>query len=122
MTETVSIHGRQYETVASRVHKFRKTHSIDEDWGIDTEVLFHDDKRIVVQAKIISPSGRVVASGVAEERRDASTINRTSALENGETSAMGRALAAADYHGTEYCTADELTSALGQQKGLDSEG
>ena len=58
----------------------------------------------------------VVASGLAEEVRKASNINKTSALENAETSAVGRALAFFGMGGTEIASADEVAGAIGQQK------
>jgi hypothetical protein len=57
----------------------------------------------------------VVAVGHAEENRQASTINKTSALENCETSAYGRALAAFGFAGTEFASADEVAQAISQQ-------
>ena len=52
---------------------------------------------------------------MALERFDASFINKTSALENAETSALGRALAAFGLHGSEYASADEVATAVKQQ-------
>ena len=52
------------------------------------------------------------------EEIGSSQINTTSALENCETSAIGRALASAGYHGTEFCSANELENALNQQSNL----
>jgi len=115
MTEKVNIHGKEYETVASRVHRFRQDHTVDSGWSILTEIIFQDGERVIVRATIGEPDGHTVSSGLAEEYRESSKINRTSALENCETSAIGRALAAADYHGTEYCSADELVEALKKQ-------
>ncbi len=43
-------------------------------------------------------------------------MKRTSALENAETSAIGRALAACGFAGTEYASADEVANAISQQK------
>ena len=57
-----------------------------------------------------------VFTGHAHERFDANYINKTSAVENCETSAVGRALAAAGYIGSEYCSADELVNALANQQ------
>ena len=44
-------------------------------------------------ANVIDPSGRIVASGHAHETKNSSYINKTSHVENCETSAWGRALA-----------------------------
>jgi hypothetical protein len=110
--ETIDIHGKKYETVASRVSRFREKHS--DEYSIITELVSADTDRVVMKATI-SKDGNVIATGYAEENRNASTINRTSALENCETSAIGRALAAYGMAGTEYASADELTTALRQQ-------
>lgn len=106
---------KEYKTVALRVSLFREEFPINERWGIFTEIIHDDGKRVVVQASITN-SGEVVATGLAEEVRGSSYINETSALENAETSAIGRALAAAGYAGEEYASADELLMALRQEK------
>ena len=46
----------------------------------------------------------------------ASKINATSALENAETSAIGRRLSALGFGGTEYASADEVANAIQQQQ------
>lgn len=83
-----------YVPVADRLDKFRADHPT---WGLTSSLLFHDEKRVVVRASISDESGREVASGHAEEVRGQGNVNRTSALENAETSAWGRALAALGY-------------------------
>jgi hypothetical protein len=109
---TVNIHGREYQTVASRVQRFRE--KCGEDYGIITELVEAGEDRVIMKASI-GKGGDVIATGYAEERRDSSQINRTSALENAETSAIGRALAAFGLGGTEYATADEVATAIGQR-------
>jgi len=115
MTNTgkVSIRGREYLTVAYRVKQFRVDHP---DWQIHTEIIHMDDDRVVVRAEICDSAGVTVASGHAEERRSASQINQTSALENCESSAVGRALAFAGYGGSEIASADEVQNAIYQQE------
>jgi len=108
----VSIHGKLYLTVASRINTFRTDHP---DWTIATEVISVDDERVVMKAAIATPSGQVISTGYAEEVRSASAINRTSALENAETSAVGRALAFYGLAGTEIASADEVANAIKQQ-------
>ena len=107
---TVDIHGKQYETVASRVERFRK----EKDYGINT-VLLQNDETLVVMKATIKDGDRIVACGHAEEKRASSQINKTSALENCETSAIGRALACLGYIGTEFASADEVAQAIHQQ-------
>ena len=113
-TGIVNIHGKEYKTVAKRVDEFRKKHNTD--YAIITELVSRDDDSVVMVAKIIDKEGdRTVATGYAEEKRSASQINRTSALENCETSAIGRALANFGLGGGEYASADEVANAIYQQ-------
>ena len=108
----VSIHNKQYQTVAYRIHKFREEHP---DWTVMTELISADDARVVVKATIANDKQQVIATGYAEEVRGSSNINSTSALENCETSAVGRALAFFGLAGTEIASADEVANAITQQ-------
>ena len=113
-TGVVNIHGKQYQTVALRVKNFRDAHK---DYSLTTEIVSRDAEVVVMKATILDEKGRVIATGHSEERRSASQINKTSALENAETSAIGRALAAFGLGGTEFATADEVANAITQQRG-----
>ena len=114
-TGKVKIHGKEYLTVAYRVSNFREDHA---DWGIITEIVSVDDDSVIMKASVVDPDGRVIGTGFAEEKRASSQINRTSALENCETSAIGRALAACGYGGTEYASANEVENAIHQQNDI----
>lgn len=107
----VSIHGKQYLTVARRVADFREKHP---DHTIACELVSADDDRVVMKATI-SADHKVIATGYAEENRHHGNINKTSALENAETSAVGRALAFFGMGGTEIASADEVANAITQQ-------
>lgn len=109
----VNIHGKEYQTVAYRVKQFRGEFP---KHTLNTEILHRDAEMVVMKASISDESGRLIATGHSEERRDSSSINRSSALENAETSAIGRALAAFGLGGTEFATADEVAQAIAQQK------
>ena len=111
----IEIHGKQYVTVAERVAKFREDLPIATGWGIVTEIISQGSDAIVMRAQIHDPEGHVVACGHAEEKFGTTQINQTSAVENCETSAIGRALAACGYGGTEYASANEVQNAIGQQ-------
>lgn len=113
---TVNIHGREYITVAKRVHDFRQHCTLDDGWGIITHLVTCTDQLVIMRAEIVHPTGDVVATGWAEEVRSSSNINRSAALENCETSAVGRALAAAGYGGSQYASADELAAKLTGKK------
>jgi len=108
----VMIHGKEYETVASRVQKFKTKYPKN---SLVTALVSRDEDYVVMLAEIRDESDRLMARGHAEERRDSSSINKTSALENCETSAIGRALAAFGLGGTEFATADEVANAISQQ-------
>lgn len=109
----VNIHGKVYLTVARRIDDFRRAYP---DYSITSTVLHADHDYVQVRAEIANESGRVIASGLAEEVRKASNINKTSALENAETSAVGRALAFLGMGGTEIASADEVAGAISQQR------
>lgn len=112
-TGIVNIHGKEYKTVAKRVDEFRNEHKAN--LSIITSLVDRDENTVVMKAEIIDKEGRTIATGYAEEHRTASQINRTSALENCETSAIGRALANFGLGGGEYASADEVANAISQQ-------
>ena len=113
---TVSIHGRVYKTVALRVSEFREKHP---DWSIKTKILSSADI-VQIRASILDPNGRVVSTGLAEEVRGSTNINKTSALENAETSAVGRCLAFFGLGGSYIASADEVADAQKQQAELEA--
>jgi hypothetical protein len=112
MTGKVKIHGKEYKTVALRVAEFRATHP---DYTISTDLVEANDVLVIMKASILDDEGRLLATGYAEEVRAASKINATSALENAETSAIGRCLSALGFGGQEYASADEVANAIQQQ-------
>jgi hypothetical protein len=59
--------------------------------------------------------GKHVSTGHSEEKRNASKINQTSALENCETSATGRALAFLGFISDGIASAEEVSAAIMQQ-------
>ena len=85
-----------YETVEERLIKFWKEHP---DGQIHTKVLEHSASRFIVEASIYrtEADARPWTTGLAEETVQGRGVNATSALENCETSAIGRALANAGY-------------------------
>ena len=105
------IHGKEYLTVVERLDMMKK--ATKGDYSINTELLKFEGGCIIMKAAL--KIGSNVYTGTAMEEIGSNKINSTSALENCETSAIGRALATAGYYGTEFCSADELTNALKQQ-------
>lgn len=112
----VRIHNKDYLTVAERIATFRGDHK---DWCINTDIISNADL-IVIKAVISNEKGEQIGSGYAEEVRGSSAINKTSALENCETSAIGRALASCGYGGEQYSSANEVSEAVLQQARLEA--
>lgn len=112
----VKIHGREYKTVARRVAEFHESRT--ETQRITTELVYHDDVRVIMKA-IVWDGDVVIGCDYAEEFRESSKINQTSALENASTSAIGRALACIGLGGDEYASADEVLRAISQQENLE---
>jgi hypothetical protein len=85
----------QYATVEERLVKFWQDHP---DGAIITEIAYREGDTIIFKAYIyFERGGELVATGYAEEVKDASPVNKTSYVENAETSAIGRGLANANY-------------------------
>jgi len=113
---SIKIHNKEYTTVAERIDQFRAlypTHSLE------SEILSSGDM-VVMKAIIRDDLGRVLATGHAEEIRGSTNINKTSALENCETSAWGRALAALNFGGDQVASANEVGDAIIQQAVADA--
>jgi hypothetical protein len=89
-----SFNPKDYVQVNERLEKFRSDHPL---WGLESTLVHHDDTRVIVRAVVTDETGRTIASGLAEEVRDSTPVNRTSPVENCETSAWGRALANLGY-------------------------
>jgi hypothetical protein len=85
-----------YETVEVRLEKFIRDHK---DFRIATELEVVEKDRYIVKAYLFKTASDSVAwaTGYAEEKITDRGVNSTSALENCETSAIGRALANAGY-------------------------
>ena len=88
--KTMSIKGKAYVTVNERLKYFRAIHPT---WTIATEIVRLTDAEAVTKTVISDDTGRVLSTGMAYEIRESSFINKTSWLENAETSSAGRALA-----------------------------
>jgi hypothetical protein len=85
-----------YETVEERLVKYWKDHP---DGQIHTEIIEVSVSRFIVKASVFrtEADARPWTTGLAEETVQGRGVNATSALENCETSAIGRALANAGY-------------------------
>ena len=114
----VNIRGKDYITVPKRMAEFRKEHTIKEGWAVVTECQDIPDK-IRVKAMILNPAGMVVATGHAEEKPGSNPINKTNAIENCETSAVGRALAMCGYGGESFASAEDMAQVQASEIPID---
>ena len=109
----VDVKGKAYSMVAARVQAFRK---LIPGGSITTEIINLDESRVVMRASVADESGRVLATGTAFETQGSSFINKTSFVENCETSAVGRALGMLGIGSEEQmCSAEELVNAISQR-------
>lgn len=87
--KTGKVKTTQYAMVTERIKGFR---NICPDGSITTEIISLVDGVVTMKATITDETGKVIATGLAQEKETSSFINKTSFIENCETSAVGRAL------------------------------
>jgi hypothetical protein len=87
--KSINIKGKQYVEVNERLRYFRENFK---DWSLESEVVEKTNTSITIKAIIKDAEGRTRATGLAEEVKGSTFINKTSYVENCETSAWGRAL------------------------------
>ena len=114
--KTTNIRGKQYVEVNERIKFFRQETKYD-GWGIRTEFPIIDDTQCLCLCTITTPDGNIVAQGHAHEEKGSSNINKTSYVENCETSAVGRALALLGIGiDTSIASANEVSDAIAKQE------
>jgi len=110
----IDIRGKSYRTVAFRVNEFRTNTDYD-GWSINTDIIQQSEVECTMKSIVTDQNGAIRGTGIANEVKGAGNINKTSHIENCETSAIGRALASIGLAGEEYASADEVVTALVQQ-------
>ena len=109
----IPVKGKNYAMVPARVQAFRM---MCPDGYIGTEIIDMHDGVVTMQATVKDETGKVLATGFAQEKETASYINKTSYIENCETSAVGRALGMLGLGSDEQmASAEELCNAITQQ-------
>ena len=116
---SLNLRGNDYTQVQQRLEAFRK--HAGTAYTLESEILLNDGKTILIKASIADKEGRVIATGLAEELRNSSNVNKTSAIENCETSAWGRALANLGLHGGKMASVEEITIAKNKDKQIDAD-
>ena len=113
---SIKIHGKDYVLVNERVQEFHKLYP---NGSIRTDLVEFSDKRFITKTEVcpdVSDRMRIF-TGYAYEMVGSSQINKTSALENCETSSTGRALAmlGIGIDGS-IASADEVQNAIHQEE------
>jgi|TARA_R110001632_G_scaffold155888_1_gene274185 hypothetical protein len=111
--KTINIHGKQYVEVSEKIKYFRKEYK---GWSLTSDFVELTEKRCVIKSSIKNPDGYEIATGVAYETEGSTFINKTSFIENCETSANGRALSNFGIGiDTGIASADEVRNAIDQK-------
>ena len=112
--KTINIHGKNYIEVNERIKYFRENYK---GWSLISELIDLTENRCVIKASITNEKDKVMATGIAYEVMGSSYINKTSFIENCETSAWGRALGNLGIGiDTSIASAFEVNNAIIQQE------
>lgn len=110
---TTDVKGKQYAEVNQRIKAFRMLYP---EGTIETELVSMVDDVCIMRA-IIKNGGLVLGTGTAYEKEGSTFINKTSYIENCETSAVGRALAMCGIGiDTSIASKEEVENAIAQQE------
>jgi|TARA_R110000822_G_scaffold134396_3_gene272038 hypothetical protein len=113
--KTTNIRGKQYVEVNERIKFFRQEDQY-KNWSVITDFTLLDDAQCVCKASIVDSNNRIISTGHAHEVQGSSNINKTSYVENCETSAIGRALAMLGIGiDTSIASANEVADAIAKQ-------
>lgn len=111
--KTINIKGKDYVMVNERILEFRKNYP---NYSLESEIVILNEESVTIKAIVKDETGRVVATGFANEDKATSIINKTSYVENCETSAWGRALGCLGIGiDTSIASAEEVTTAIKKQ-------
>ena len=112
--KTTDIKGKDYAEVNQRIKAFRMVHP---EGTIDTKMISNENGVCIFRASVYSDRFTLLATGTAYEKEGSTFINKTSYIENCETSAVGRALGMAGFGiDTSIASAEEVQNAIAQQE------
>lgn len=117
--DTVDFKGKGYVMVNKRVLAFRE---LFPNGRIETEIVDLTNGVVTMKAYVYNEEGVLLATGYAQEKESSSYINKTSFVENAETSCVGRALGwvGIGVDGS-MASAEELANAITNQKKMKEE-
>ena len=116
--------GKEYAEVPQRVKAFRMLYP---NGSLTSEIISLENGVVIIKATACDENGNVLGTGHAYEKEGNGFINKTSYIENCETSAWGRALAACGIIGGNedssgsIASAEEVMNAKKQQMQMDEE-
>lgn len=117
---TVDIKGKDYVLVNERIRAFRERF---QGYRLTSDIISLENGVCVIKATVQDENGNVVATGHAYEKEGSTYINKTSYIENCETSAWGRALGNLGIGiDTSIASYEEVANAVIQQKQPTEEG
>lgn len=113
--KTVKIRDKEYVEVNERLKAFRTLPEY-KGYSLVSDIISLENGVITVKASIYDADGRIIATGLAQEKESSSFINKTSFVENCETSAWGRALGNLGIGiDTSVASAEEVENAINNQ-------
>lgn len=116
--KTISIKGKPYVMVNEKIKHFRTAEEYL-GWTLRSEIKTLNEDVVVIHAWVEDADGTVKADAHAQEFRNASMINKTSYIENCETSAWGRVLSNLGIGvDTSVASAEEVLGAINQQQNM----
>lgn len=108
--KTTNVQGKDYAEVNQRIKAFR---SICPGGSILTEMISCENGVCIFKATVCDEDMRVLGTGTAYEKENSSFINKTSYIENCETSAVGRALGMCGFGiDTSIASSEEVQNAI----------
>ena len=110
---TTDIKGKEYAEVNQRIKAFRMVHP---NGAITTEIIELENGIVTMKATVYDDDLRLIGTGTAQEKETSTFINKTSFIENCETSAVGRALGMCGFGiDTSIASYEEVTNAMNNQ-------
>ena len=112
--KTTDIKGKDYAEVNQRIKAFRMVYP---QGTIQTQLVSNENGVCVFRASVHSEDGILLGTGTAYEKENSTFINKTSYIENCETSAVGRALGMAGFGiDVSVASAEEVQNAINNQE------
>ena len=110
---SIDVKGKNYIEVNQRIKAFRMVYP---NGAITTEIVSLENGVVTMLATVRDDEGKILATGYASEKENSTFINKTSFIENCETSAVGRALGMCGFGiDTSVASYEEVANAVKNQ-------